>query len=176
MVVSFLGRKKGDYRMEEEIRKTAITRYLLNGESPKGIYTSLNRTKPWFFKWLKRYQSGDAEWYKDRSRAPLSRSQETNQREKDFILTTRKRLESEPYAQIGVSAIKWELKKLRLPFPSDSTINRILKREGLVKKNRICSQGYGIPVLHRGTGGEQHPPDGSGRSSLHQGGWKVLCP
>ncbi len=153
--------------MEEEIRKTAITRYLVQGESPKGIYTSLHRTKPWLFKWLERYQSGNAEWYKDRSRAPLSRSQETNQGEKDLIITTRQRLESEPFAQVGVSAIKWELKKLGLPFPSDSTINRILNREGLVKKNRICSQGYGIPLLHRGAGGEQHSPDGSGGSSLH---------
>lgn len=162
--------------MEEEIRKTAITRYLVQGESPKDIYTSLHRTKPWLFKWLERYQSGNAEWYKDRSRAPLSRSQETNQGEKDLIITTRQRLESEPFAQVGVSAIKWELKKLGLPFPSDSTINRILNREGLVKKNRICSQGYGIPVLHRGAGGEQHSPDGSGGSSLHKGRWKVLCP
>ncbi len=162
--------------MEEEIRKTAITRYLVNGESPKEIYTSLNRTKPWFFKWLERYQSGNAEWYKDRSRTPLSRSQETSQGEKDLIITTRQRLESEPFAQIGVSAIKWELKKLRLSFPSDSTINRILKREGLVKKNRLCSQGNRIPLLHRGAVDEQHSPDGSSGSSLHQGGWKVLCP
>jgi transposase len=162
--------------MEEETRKNAIFRYTVDGESPKDIYTNLHRSKKWFFKWLKRFQSGDSHWYEDQSRAPLIKIRETGQREKDLILSTRQRLESEPFAQIGVSAIKWELKKLGLPFPSDSTINRILNREGLVKKNRICSQGYGIPLLHRGAGGEQHSPDGSGGSSLHKGRWKVLCP
>jgi len=128
--------------MEEEIRKNAIFRYRVDGESPKDIYTSLKRSKKWFFKWWKRFQSGDSHWYEDQSRAPLLKARETEPREKDLIITTRQQLESEPSAQIGVSAIKWELKKLGLPFPSDSTINRILKREGLIKKNFLCSQGY----------------------------------
>ena len=128
--------------MEEEIRKKAIFRYRVDGEFPKDIYTSLQRSKKWLFKWLKRFHSGDSHWYEDHSRAPLLKARETELREKDLIITTRQRLESEPSAQIGVSAIKWELKKLGLPFPSDSTIHRILKREGLIKKNFLCSQGY----------------------------------
>ncbi len=55
--------------MEEELRKKAIQRYLERG-SPKSIYTDLKRSKEWFFKWLKRYQTGDKDWYKDRSKAP----------------------------------------------------------------------------------------------------------
>ena len=54
---------------------------------------------------------------------------------KEIIVTTRTRLESEPYAQIGVSAIKWEMQKLGVPLPSDSTVKRTLRREGLIKKN-----------------------------------------
>jgi hypothetical protein len=50
--------------MEQELRKQAIQRYR-NHEQPKAIYTDLNRSKYWFFKWLKRYQSGDPDWYKD---------------------------------------------------------------------------------------------------------------
>ena len=61
--------------------------------------------------------------------------------EKEIIIATRTRLESEPYNQVGVSAIKWELHKLGLSLRSDSTINRTLKREGLVKKNSLYSQG-----------------------------------
>ena len=49
--------------MEQELRKQAIQRYR-NHEQPKAIYTDLNRSKYWFFKWLKRYQSGDPDWYK----------------------------------------------------------------------------------------------------------------
>ena len=38
------------------------------------------------------------------------------------------------FAQVGTSAIKWELHKSGDSFPSDSTIKRVLKSEGLVKK------------------------------------------
>jgi len=125
--------------MEEELRKQAVQRHFA-GESPKAIYTSLNRSKKWFFKWLNRFQSGAADWYKEHSRAPFTRPYELGIAEKELIVSTRSRLESSPFAQIGVSAIKWEIQKLGLPFHSDSTINRTLKREGLVKKNSIFPQ------------------------------------
>ena len=125
--------------MEEELRKLAVQRHLA-GESPKAVYTSLDRSKKWFFKWLSRYQSGTENWYQERSRAPLTRPSELSTADKELITATRMRLDSEPFAQIGVSAIKWELHKLGLSFCSDSTINRTLKREGLVKKNTIFPQ------------------------------------
>lgn len=135
--------------MEEELRKTAVNRHLQGGESPKDVYTSLNRSKKWFFKWLNRYETGSADWYKEQSRAPRTRPLEISQKAKEHILSTRQKLVDAPYAQIGVSAIKWELKKQNLPFPSDSTINRVLKREGLVKKNILQSQGSRVPLFYR---------------------------
>ena len=125
--------------MEHELRIKAINRYV-KGESPKSIYTNLNRSKEWFFKWLKRYHSGEPEWYKEKSRAPLIRPTQLSETEKQRIISTRQRLESEKFAQIGVSAIKWELSKSGYGLPSDRTINRVLKREGLIKKNFIHSQ------------------------------------
>jgi transposase len=125
---------------EEEIRRRAIERYA-KGESPKSIYEDLNRTKQWFFKWLKRYQSGDLNWYKSKSRAPLNRSKQIDSAQRRQIVSVRQELQKHPYAQIGVSAIKWELSKAGLDFPSDRTINRVLKSEGLVKKNRLQIQG-----------------------------------
>ncbi len=122
--------------MDEKVRKKAILRYI-NGEPPRAIYDDLNRSKKWFFKWLRRYQAGEADWYRDRSRAPLRRSTQTSEERRALIVSTRKRLEAEPFAQTGVSAIKWELSKLGADFPSDRTINRILKKEGLVKKNLV---------------------------------------
>ena len=122
--------------MEEETRKRAILRYL-DGESPKSICTDLRRSKYWFFKWLGRFRTGDLEWYKESSRAPLRRPSQISEERRALIVSTRKRLEAEPFAQTGVSAIKWELSKLGGDFPSDRTINRILKREGLVKKNLV---------------------------------------
>jgi putative transposase len=127
--------------MEEDLRKESVRRHLIGGESPKAIYRSINRSKKWFFKWLNRYQSGATDWYKEHSRAPHTKPTEISSQEKEIITATRTRLESEPYAQIGVSAIKWELHKLGFPLRSDSTINRTIKREGLVKKNFLSSQG-----------------------------------
>lgn len=120
--------------MEEEIRLKAIERFN-KSESPKSIYEDLKRTKQWFFKWLKRYQSGDPYWYKSKSKAPLHRPFQIDETRRQQIISVREDLESKSFAQIGVSAIKWELKKAGIEFPSDRTIGRVLKNEGLVKKN-----------------------------------------
>ena len=126
--------------MEHTIRKQAIERYL-KGEPPKSIYTDLNRSKNWFFKWLRRYKTGSHDWYKSRSKAPKRRPSAISEVEKQRIVSARSQLESQKCAQIGASAIKWELSKSGFGFPSDRTINRVLKREGLIKKNCLCSQG-----------------------------------
>ena len=126
--------------MEQELRKQAIQRYQ-NNEKPKAIYTGLNRSKHWFFKWLMRYKSGDPDWYKDQSRAPHKRPTALREIDKQRIISVRERLESLRFAQTGASAIKWEMSKSGFSFPSDRTINRVLKREGLVKKNCLCCQG-----------------------------------
>jgi len=137
--------------MEEEARKIAIQRHILGGETPKSVYTSLNRSKKWFFKWLKRFKTGAVDWYKEDSKAPKTRPIAISPQEKEIIIATRTSLESQLYAQIGVSAIKWELHKLGLPLRSDSTINRTIKREGLVKKNSIYSQRSRVSLLHGGS-------------------------
>ena len=113
--------------------KKAIQRYL-QGEKPKAIYTDLNRSKKWFLKWLKRYQTGQKDWYKDQPRAPRNIPRRITESNRQRIIQVRQKLESEPYAQIGASAIKWELSKAGFDFPSDRTIHRVLKHEGLVKK------------------------------------------
>ena len=123
--------------MEQEIRKTAVKRYL-KGESPKSIYTDLGRSKYWFFKWLKRFKSGDPNWYEDKSKAPIRRPNKIDKIVRQRIISTRTHLESQKFAQIGSSAIKWELNKSGFKFPSDTTIKRVLKSEGLSKKNFIC--------------------------------------
>jgi transposase len=126
--------------VETEQRKKAIQRYV-QGDKPKAIYTDLKRSKKWFFKWLQRYQTGEKDWYKDQSRAPKNSPKRISGTDKQRIIEVRKKLESQLFAQTGASAIKWELSKSGFNFPSDRTINRVLKREGLVKKNFLRSQG-----------------------------------
>lgn len=125
--------------MEEEIRKEAIERFT-KGETPKSIYTDLHRSKKWFFKWLDRYQTGQGNWYLDQSKRPKSSPRRLSDIERQRILETRQRLETESFAQIGASAIKWELTKAGLSFPADRTINRVLAQEGLIKKKTLCSE------------------------------------
>jgi len=143
--------------MEEELRKMAISMYL-QGHSPISIYTELKRSKNWFFKWLKRYQSGDPNWFKEKSRAPLRCPTKISDVDKERIISVRKRLESERFAQVGASAIRWELSKSGHRLPSDRTINRVLKREGLIKKNSIHSQRSRVSIFHRATNYQQHSP------------------
>jgi transposase len=132
--------------MERELRIQAITRYQ-KGESPKTIYTELGRSKYWFFKWLKRFKSGDPNWCDDRSRAPKKSPSAISDADVQRIIAVRKRLESQRFAQTGTSAIKWELTKSGVSFPSDRTIHRVIKREGLVKKNSLHPKGCRVPVF-----------------------------
>jgi hypothetical protein len=56
------------------------------------------------------------DWYQERSRAPFTRPSALSTADKELITATRQRLDAAPFAQIGVSAIKWELHKLGLPL------------------------------------------------------------
>ncbi len=125
---------------EETLRKMALEQYL-QGKTPVSIYSEMGRTRPWFFKWLHRYRSGDPGWYKDKPQTPHGRPRETHPEMKKLVKNIRIDLEEHPWAQIGTSAIKREFKKLGVTPPSDRTINRILKREGLVKKTPYTLKG-----------------------------------
>ena len=46
----------------EKLRKIAVKRYF-NGESPKEICRSLNRSTTWLLKWADRYDPNDSHWY-----------------------------------------------------------------------------------------------------------------
>jgi Homeodomain-like domain len=151
---------------EETLRQMAITQYL-QGKKPISIYRDLGKTKKWFFKWLKRYRSGDEHWYRDLSRAPLSQPHQTSSDTRKLILSIRNDLDSS-YAQIGVTAIRWEGQKLGISLPSDSTINRILKREDLVKKNSLSPERGRVSLLPRIPGHQLHSPGRSHRTQVYQ--------
>jgi putative transposase len=98
----------GEETMDEEtLRKMAIEQYL-QGKEPVSIYQELGRTKPWFFKWLHRYQSGDQQWFQNQSRAPHTSPRQASPTLQQMIKKVRLQLEKTPYAQIGVSAIKFQ--------------------------------------------------------------------
>jgi len=153
--------------MEEELLRKMAMEQLLKGKCPASIYGDLGRSRQWFYKWLHRYQSGQDDWFKDESRAP-HHPHRTSEDTQKLVTNIRLQLEENPFAQIGVSAIQWELRKLGVTPPPDWTINRILKREGLVKKNSLHPQGSGIPLFPRPLGRQQHPSSRPSRPPLYQ--------
>jgi len=133
---------------EEKIRQEAVRRYLA-GESPKSIYTSLQRCKVWFFKWVARHRTGDPHWFRDLSRAPKNVPNRTDPKTEELVCSVRKQLE-ENNEFYGAQAILWTLEDLGLPqVPSLMTINRILKRNGLIRprEKRYKPKGKAYPSI-----------------------------
>jgi len=157
---------------EETLRKMAIEQHL-QGKSPVFIYREMGKSKYWFFKWLRRYQDGDAEWFKDKPKIPHHHPHTTPQEIQNLVKNIRIQLE-DSYAQVGTSAIKWEFKKLGVTPPSDRTVHRILKREGLVKKNSLHHKGSRISLLHHSLKLQQYPSGGPHGSPIHQKRWPLL--
>lgn len=126
---------------EINLRKLCIQKYN-EGNKPTGICRSLHRTRNWVYKWIKRYQSGDPQWYLDESKEPKTKPTKIDQELENDIVGIRKKLVKRDtpetrYAFHGAVAIHQELDKLgHKDKPNLSTINRILKRNGLIEKEQ----------------------------------------
>jgi putative transposase len=112
------------------------------GKNITEVCRLLNRTRPWVYKWINRFKSGDPEWYLDVSKAPKNKPNKTHPNLEDDIAQSRKKLSARDtpetkYAYCGAIAIHQELDTLGYADkPSLSTINRILKRRGLIEKDQ----------------------------------------
>ena len=118
---------------EKQLRETAIRRYE-NGESPKTIYQGLGKSEAWFFKWLKRYQCDGQDWAESKSRKPHHIPKKVDKTMEQAVIDTRKDLEKKLYAQIGAFNISWHLNQQGITPPPIPTINKILKRNELIRK------------------------------------------
>jgi putative transposase len=135
-------------KSKEQTRILAIERHL-RGESPKSIYTSLGYGKSWFFKWLKRYEAGSNEWFKEHGRQPLSSPNKTASDIENTVCLTRNKLKNQSLF-CGHQAIRWQLEDDGIsPLPSESTVKRILNRHGLVsrKKGAYKPKGKKYPTI-----------------------------
>jgi putative transposase len=127
-------------------RLDAIRRFL-QGEPPRAICRSLGRTRYWFYKWLKRYDPATPTWSQDHSRAPHRVGSKTSVEVEQLVCTIRLRLVTTKYAQRCELAIRWQLQQLGVePLPEVWTINRILKRHGLVDKPTSPARGTPYPA------------------------------
>ncbi len=151
-------------------RLRAIERYL-KGESPTAISGSLGYSTQWFYKWLKRYQAGDADWFRDRSRQPHTSPGRTKWEIEEIVKMVRLSLYNEGRF-CGAQAIRWEMEDLSArPLPSLRTINRILSRAQLTHRRtgRYEPKGKAYPKLKADRPGQAHQTDYVGPLYLHGG-------
>lgn len=116
-----------------ETRKQAIIMYI-SDQKPMDICRTLNHSRPWFYKWLRRYQQDPkGTWYLDHSSIPNRIHKSYLKEQEAQVIQIRKRLEENTFAQIGAISIQWEMQKLNLkPLPT-WTIDRIIKRNQLTR-------------------------------------------
>lgn len=145
----------------EDERRRAIQRHL-EGESPAAIYRSLSRSKHWFYKWLKRYQSNTVDWYAEKSRKRQSYPDRTPDEIEKAVKMVRLELYNEGLF-CGSQAILGELEELGIQsLPSLRTIDRILSRNALTHRRigRYKSKGRLYPKL-----------EGYALNEVHQADW-----
>lgn len=145
---------------EEWLRRRAVER-CVRGEKPGAICASLGRTQRWLYKWLKRFQGGNPEWYREHSRRPEhvpGRSPEDIEAIVKFV-----RLELYNRGEFcGAQAIRWRLEDEHVsPLPSLRTINRIVSRHGLTHRRTGAYEPKGkrYPALDAPYPGSVHQSD-----------------
>jgi putative transposase len=128
-------------------RQRAIQRYL-KGERPATIYRSLGYSREWFYKWLRRYRTGAADWAEERERRPHRSPRRIPARVETVIVATRQLLRGRQLFA-GAQAIAWELADAAIEPPSLRTIARILARHELVTRQPgpYVAKGTPYPAL-----------------------------
>ena len=133
----------------EALRIKAVKQHLA-GQSPKVICQELSLSKRWLFKWIKRYQSGKRDWFKEKSKTPYTIYRKTSPEIEKKVVTIRRFLEESKVSQIGAINIQYQLQILQeKEIPQVWTINRILRRNHLVspREKRYQPKGKPYPIF-----------------------------
>lgn len=131
----------------EQERIDAVSRYL-QGQRASTICRTVGRSRVWLYKWVRRYDPGNPVWAQRRSRRPGRLARRLPDTVAQLVCAIRQRLATTKYAQRGALAIQWELRQLGVaPLPAAWTINRILKRHGLVARPRYTPRGTPYPAV-----------------------------
>ena len=149
-------------KKQERDRDLAVKRYL-KGESISAIATALNRSRPWVYKWVERYEASSAEtdWRAEQTRAPHNNSRQLSKEVVEAVKLARLHLYNQGLF-CGAQAVSWELADLGLSaIPSLRTINRIISREGLTNRRtgRYEAKGKKYPQLETQRPNQVHQSD-----------------
>lgn len=131
--------------MEEDLRKQAI-QLLQEGVSVTDVSHRLNRSRQWVYKWIHRNESNAQDWSKSYSKAPHVAANKISPEVERAIIEIRKLLQQHPHKEAGAYPILHEMKRLGIPVPSVSTINRVLNRHNLTRlKPQYSKSGIDYP-------------------------------
>lgn len=134
---------------EDQQRQEAIDRYL-KGEKVTHIAHSLKKSRKWVHHWIKRFnnRTQDDDWFKSESKAPIKINTTLALETVQQILLIRKELMNEKMAQIGAISIQYEcMRRGFKPIPSVWSINRVIARHGLNKKQSVHKTPKEYPEL-----------------------------
>ncbi len=145
--------------MHEEQRRTEAIRRVVQGESITDVCAELNRSRVWYYKWLKRFRAGGVSGLADQRRPHLPNNT-TPDWLKELTIETRDRLVEQAqtgtsFQGVGAREVVRELQRLKIDVPHWTTIHRILKKAG-----RITQATQSIGYCPRPTVG--------GLNSVHQ--------
>ena len=111
---------------QQRDRELAVKRYQ-QGEAISAIAKSLNRSRPWVYKWVERYEASSAEidWRVGLVRRPHHNPRQLPPEVVEAVKLARLHLYNQGLF-CGAQAVSWELAELGLStIPSLRTINRI---------------------------------------------------
>ena len=114
-------------RMEERVRM--LLEYDTGNWSVSELCRRYGISRDTFYEWHRRRESGVADWFADRSHAPLSPPRATQAELKDAIISMRRR-----FPHLGPRKLLPKLAREapELAWPAASTIGEILKQAGLI--------------------------------------------
>jgi transposase InsO family protein len=114
-------------RMEQRIRM--LSDYETGNWSVSELCRRYGIGRDTFYEWRDRKRTGDPEWFRDRSHAPLSCSHRTAAALAEQVIATRRRF---PYLGPRKLLAVLEREAPGVAWPAASTMGEILKRAGLV--------------------------------------------
>jgi len=129
-------------------RELAVSRYLA-GDPVIDICQSLSCSSSWLYKWVRRHQTDNPSWSEEHSRRPQRHPRQTPEEIEQTVQRIREALSAQGLF-CGAQAILWEMEDRSIhPLPSVRTINRILRRQGLIQRRtkRYQPKGKTYPRL-----------------------------
>jgi transposase-like protein len=86
---------------EEEKQRILAVRRFFAGEKPESICSSLGRSRPWLYKWVRRHSDHDDAWFKSASKKPVNTVNRTPTEIEEIVKLVRLNLYNAGTQQLG---------------------------------------------------------------------------